>query len=294
MIESNLDQPPLGTTTEIVYVCSPDWQHYLFTSLRSLLASQSSFDRIVIYCVGKRPREWEFEDSRIQVEEVNPLIDGYFLSNKIYACQRPVDRIIFLDADTMVLKPLDALYDNVSADFIGRLAALYENEDWNQQEWDNTLTVLGGKKGTPYFNSGVTIFQNAAQRRIEDLWLDFTRKILSGDLMPSQPNRFAEQLGLSLALGAEGLSFHLLGRTEHAYGWRKEPYENAVVFHKSGPFLPIATEIEIEYGLANLDLPSFRRVNGINSIKLHRKIRHMRARFRKIIEKCRGRASNSV
>src|SRR3990172_4209288 len=111
-----------GKATEVVYVCPPDWRHYLFTSLRSLLASGTSFDRVVIYCVGRLPRNWRFEDPRILVEEVPPLIDGYFLSNKTYLCQRPVDRVIYLDADTMIRKPIDTLYLNVASDFVGRTA----------------------------------------------------------------------------------------------------------------------------------------------------------------------------
>jgi len=96
--------------------------------------------------------------------------------------------------------------------------------------------------------------------------------------------RFAEQVSLSLAIGAARLSCHLLDRTEHAYGWRNEPYSDAVVFHTSGPFLPIATTIERELGIANLDLPAFRGINKFNSINLNRKLRHTQARFKNVIK----------
>ena len=169
----------LERTTEVVYVCSPDWQHYLFTSLRSLLASGTSFDRIVIYCIGKRPHHWNFEDTRIEVKEVEPLIDGYFLGNKVYMCDSRADRVIFLDADTMVLKSLDSLYRNVDSDFIGRVAGQCENKNWDQEKWVKALGLVNADE-TPYFNSGLIIFQNGAQRRISSLWLDFTRKNLAG------------------------------------------------------------------------------------------------------------------
>jgi len=273
----------LEQTTEVVYVCSPDWQHYLFTSLRSLLASGTSFDRIVIYCIGKRPHHWNFEDSRIEVEEVEPLIDGYFLINKVYMCDSRADRVIFLDADTMVLKSLDSLYRNVDSDFIGRVAGQCQNQNWDQEKWVKALGVVNADE-TPYFNSGLIIFQNGAQQRISSLWLDFTRKNLAGELMDLKSPRFAEQVSLSLAVGAARLSCHLLDRTEHAYGWRKEPYSDAVVFHTSGPFLPIATTIERELGIANLDLPAFRGINKFNSIKLNRKLRHTQARFKNVIK----------
>jgi len=273
----------LERTTEVVYVCSPDWQHYLFTSLRSLLASGTTFDRIVIYCIGKRPHHWNFEDTRIEVKEVEPLIDGYFLGNKVYMCDSRADRVIFLDADTMVLKSLDSLYRNVDSDFIGRVAGQCENKNWDQEKWVKALGLVNADE-TPYFNSGLIIFQNGAQRRISSLWLDFTRKNLAGELMDLKSPRFAEQVSLSLAIGAARLSCHLLDRTEHAYGWRNEPYSDAVVFHTSGPFLPIATTIERELGIANLDLPAFRGINKFNSIKLNRKLRHTQARFKNVIK----------
>ena len=273
----------LERTTEVVYVCSPDWQHYLFTSLRSLLASGTSFDRIVIYCIGKRPHHWNFEDTRIEVKEVEPLIDGYFLVNKVYMCDSRSDRVIFLDADTMVLKSLDSLYRNVDSDFIGRVAGQCENKNWDQEKWVKALGLVNADE-TPYFNSGLIIFQNGAQRRISSLWLDFTRKNLAGELMDLKSPRFAEQVSLSLAIGAARLSCHLLDRTEHAYGWRNEPYSDAVVFHTSGPFLPIATTIERELGIAKLDLPAFRGINKFNSIKLNRKLRHTQARFKNVIK----------
>ncbi|NIT60073.1 MAG: hypothetical protein GWN00_28800 [Aliifodinibius sp.] len=272
--------------TEVVYVCSPEWQHYLFTSLRSLLASGTTFDQIVIYCVGKRPRSWNFLDSRILVEEVTPLAEGYFLINKAYACQRPdkVDRVVFLDADTMVLKPLDTLYKNVSEDFIARVAGQFQNKEWNQKKWTEALRIVNGDDTAPYFNSGVIIFQNGTHRRVGHSWLDFTRRNLDGGLMKLRSKRFAEQLSLSLAVGAAGLSYHMLDRTGHAYGWRNEPYRDAVVFHTSGPFLPMATVIERELGIANLDLPAFKGAGRMNRIKLHRKFRHIRARVKSLMK----------
>ena len=268
--------------TEVVYVCSPDWQHYLFTSLRSLLFSGSSFDRIVIYCVGKRPRSWRFQDSRITVEEVAPIVDGYFLSSKVYLTQRESNRVVFLDADTMVLKPLDLLYSNVPADFLGRVAGQYHSVNWNQQKWDDALRLVDAAP-TPYFNCGLTIFQNGSQRRIRELWPDFIRRSLAGELVDLAPRRFTEQISLSLAIGAAGLSHHMLDETEHAYGWRNEPYEGAVVFHTSGPhFLPMATTIERELGIANLDLPKFSGAIPFNRITLHRRFRHLTARVRNL------------
>lgn len=271
------------STTEVVYICTPDWQHYLFTSLRSLLASGSSFDRVVICCVGKRPSAWVFEDPRILVEEVTPLIDGYFFSNKTYLCRRSAERVIYLDADTMILRPIDALYLNVDSDFIGRAASGYQDANWEQAKWFETLALVGADE-TPYFNAGFVVFQNGAHRRLNDLWLEFTRRNLAGDLMKLRTPKFAEQFALSLAVGAARLSYHMLDRKGHAFGWVDEPFEDTVVFHAGSPgFMHIATTIETTLGIGELDLPAFKRSSGLSGVKLQRKLRTLRARLKGLV-----------
>jgi hypothetical protein len=48
--------------------------------------------------------------------------------------------------------------------------------------------------------------------------------------------KFSEQVALSLAVGATGLSFHELNSKDHAYGWGGgDPYEEAIVYHTGGP-----------------------------------------------------------
>jgi hypothetical protein len=221
-------------------VCSPDREDQLFPSLGTLLSSGTSFDRVAIFSVGPRPAHWRFSDPRIVVKEVAPVMKGYFLPNKIYLCRRMAPRVVFLDTDTFILRPLDILWQGKDTDFLGRPDALYTLPAWSHKVWNETLQRVGAANNVPMFNTGVMIFQNHSQRRIETAWSSFMSSYLKGE-MPiafSGDIRLAEQLGLALAVGTNNLRFSLLERTDHAFGWRDESYSDAVVFHTANqPFV---------------------------------------------------------
>lgn len=226
--------------TEIAYVLSPDWDHYLFTSLHTLFQSGSTFDRVRIYCVGKKPGRWDFDDPRIIVQEVSPLSEAYFLINKTYLTQSDAERVIFLDADTLVLGSLDNIWKRSDADFIGRVAVGYYKDKWNQHQWKRALHSVGAESTTPYFNSGFVIFQNGAHRQIGSSWRQSTRELMKGGLpdpgVLKDTIKYAEQVGLSLAIASANLSFDELSSTDHAFGWGSgDPYEEAIVYHTGGP-----------------------------------------------------------
>ena len=262
-------------TTEMIYIVSPDYQHELFTSLRSLLASGTSFDRVVILCVGKRPKHWEFEDQRIVVEEVKSLNKNHFHSNKTYyLCTRQADRVVYLDSDTIIMKPIDYLWQNDKSDFIGRPATAYGREDWNQTQWLETLQSLNADE-TPYFNAGFFIFQNGAHRQLKNIWLEFTQKLLVGELMQLERRKFSDQYALALAVGVTGLSYKILDRMGQAYGWLNEPYEDTVLYHTGGHlFWNFADKLESYLGIKNIDLPKFKVSNLLNPIYIKRKLRY--------------------
>lgn len=226
--------------TEIAYVLSPDWGHYLFTSLHTLFRSGSTFDRIKIYCVGERPKHWNFADSRIVVKEVSPLNDDYFHINKTYSCRSDADRVIFLDADTLVLRPLDDIWRDCNADFIGRVTVDYFKDKWDQKAWNNALQKVNADSDIPYFNCGFVIFQNDAHKNIAKYWQPFTEQLLDGELpdpgVLSDTIKYSEQVALSLAVGSSAVSYHELNEKQHAFGWGSgDPYEDAIVYHTGGP-----------------------------------------------------------
>ena len=222
--------------TEIIYVVSPDWYRQFFVSLHSLLESKSSFDTIRIFCIGKKPKEWVFLDPRIVVDEVERLDENnYFLINKTYITKSQADRVIFLDADTLVLKPLDQVWKGINADFIGRVESVCSKPQWNQQSWLALLQKLNAVE-TPYFNSGFVIFQNGSHRNLFQSWYTLTKQGQNKELFDSAKihnnnPRMAEQIALSLAIGCARLSWHKIGNKEHAYGWRLEPYTDSIVLH---------------------------------------------------------------
>lgn len=233
-----------GDTTEVVYVCSPDWQSQLFVSLDSLLCSGSTFDRVTIYCVGTRPAAWRFRDPRVEVIEVAPraeqqsLTEGRFLVNKTYLCRRPAARVIYLDADTIVRQSIDCVWNNQTADVIGRVASRSLEPAWPRAQWQEALKTVGATDEWPYLNSGFLIFQHAAQQRLEATWpalivsLCDSRAWLAALHGPG--TQLAEQLALSLAIAKAGLSWHLMTPEQHAFGWQPDPWDEAIVLHTSG------------------------------------------------------------
>jgi len=71
---------------------------------------------------------------------------------------------------------------------------------------------------TPYFNSGFVIFQNCAHQRIRSSWRRFTRHLMEGQLpdpgLLNGTHKYAEQVALSLAISAVGLSYYELDKKE--------------------------------------------------------------------------------
>lgn len=217
--------------TEVVYVCSPDREEQLAVSLSTLLGSGRPFDRVVIFCVGQMPPHWQFSDSRIVVKQVPPLFDEYFYGNKIYLCTRMASRVIFLDTDTVILRPLDLLWHGRDADLLARIGGAYGLSDWDSQLWRDTFRRVGASE-VPMFNAGVLVFQNHAHHRIHADWLGCVTRYLAGELLPPfRDPRMAEQWALALAVGLANLRYTLLEPFEHSYAWRGDPHSEAVVFH---------------------------------------------------------------
>lgn len=107
--------------TRVVYVISSDWQFQAYVSIHSLLASGSEVDRITVLMVGDGGTRLKRLTGPVEVENVGPLDDDYFLINKTRIADLDADRLVFLDADTVVLGPLNTLWEGRSADVIARI-----------------------------------------------------------------------------------------------------------------------------------------------------------------------------
>jgi hypothetical protein len=217
--------------TEVVYVCSPDRERQLLVSLETLLESGRSFDRVVIFCVGHRPPHWSFSDPRVVVKQVPALFGDYFFGNKIYLCGRRASRVVFLDTDTIVQRPLDLLWQDRDADLLGRAGAAYEYASWKPEWWRELFRRMETPEA-PMLNAGLLVFQNHAHRRIRSEWPAFVTWYLAQEFPPPfRARQLGDQMALALATGRARLRYAALGPSEHAYGWRGEPHDEAVVVH---------------------------------------------------------------
>jgi hypothetical protein len=233
-------------STNIVYVCSPDWSDQLIVSLYSLLRSGTTFDKVIVFCVGTPPRNWVFRDPRVEIREKASrpeaaiLVEGSFYVNKAYVCESESERTVFLDADTVVRRPIDLIWSRSNADVIARLTARVFEPTWSKSLWDDVQTKVGGTPGYPYFNSGCVVFQNGAHRKLEKTWPDLISSLGRGmpvfaNALHEKGTRLTEQLALSLAMGVHNLPYSLMSPDDHTYLWCGEDYRNSIVLHTSGP-----------------------------------------------------------
>lgn len=260
--------------TAIVYICSPDhYEHFLFTSIRSLLSSGSHFDCIVVFCIGNKPKYWNVLDPRILIIEVDSLMDNYFLGNKCYALSVEADRLIFLDADTIILKPIDNIYQNSNADFIGRIASHYYTKG-KKIEWVDILKKYKAAN-MPYFNAGFFIFQNNSHRKLYNVWKNLIQDIIRvKDAEHFHEKINADQVALSIALGKSSLTCQFMTSNDHGYQWTGDSHENCIVYHTGGNnFFKTATMLEVKYNFYKLNLPKFKY--GFNRIIINRWLRFL-------------------
>lgn len=220
--------------TALSYVVSPDRERQLFRALGTALRWSEGIDQIVIFCVGTRPANWRFADPRIEVREVASRTGNYFHGNKSWVCTVDCDRLLFLDADTLVLAPLNRLWSGWSSDFRARPANAGFGPRWKHEVWVRTFRDLHAHP-LPMFNTGLLLFQNRAHLRIGQAWDARIADYRQGRL--DEPieidGYFADQWGLSLAISPERLSWSILGPSDHCFGWLGEPHAGSIVLHTS-------------------------------------------------------------
>lgn len=265
--------------TEIVYLCSPNYESMLFTSVRSLLASNTLFDKLTIVCVGNKPRYWRFEDPRLSVEEVKNVDINFFLSNKAYyICKgRKYERLVYIDSDTIIMKPLNLIWENTSEDILARPASAYNSSShkWEPKKW-SAIFSLFGKEEVPYLNAGLIIFQNFAHQKLDGIWFDFTQRALKENLFGLDTHskghkklRFSEQYAFSLAVGIASLSYKVLDSFAQSYGWLNESFDNTCIYHTGGYlFWKYALYLEDYLGINQLNLPVFKKTLDVIPINL--------------------------
>lgn len=239
--------------TRVVYVISSDWQFQTYISIHSLLASGSDVDRITVLMVGGGGAQLKHLKGPVEVRDVEPVDDDYFLINKTRLADLDANRLVFLDADTVVLAPLNSLWEGRSADVIARIATSYERSDFPESLWRRALSLVEAPP-TPYFNTGVLVLQNGVQRELRGAWRAACRTLWARyeptTSYPALGRRFAEQMSFSAAVSRLELSHHEMdGNAEHATGWSfpvqdVEPDDPPVIYHANGPFVSQAARLE--------------------------------------------------
>jgi hypothetical protein len=240
-------------STEIVYVCSSDRFHELSCSLQSLFNSKTDFDSVTVFRVGEAKEDWEPTDPRVRVKVVPPLFGGYFYGNKTYLCGQESDRVVFLDTDTLVLRPLDLLWANRDAGLLARVGTVFSNKAWNHAAWKAAFAKLDCSP-LPMFNAGLLVFQNGSHRVIQKSWPKFIKEYLDNKITPPFPDvRMPEQFSLPLALASNGVTCDQLGPNEHCFGWERGTFEklesadgnieNIVVLHTGTDFFKKYSEL---------------------------------------------------
>lgn len=215
---------------EVVYVCSPDYWRQLFLSIRSLYASESTFDSVRIYVTDNKQPDWNFNDPRIKVLPVPDIGGGFWMLNKTYLCDSEYDTVVFLDVDTLVIGNIDEVYRDRDVDLIARCAPRVETDHYDEEKWERRIAAYNCP-GYPYLSSGFMVFQNHSHERIKQRWIGVTKHILNGE----SPDWHANQDAFSIACCAEGLTLGLMEKRDHAYAMIGEPPENSVVYHLGTP-----------------------------------------------------------
>jgi hypothetical protein len=223
--------------TEVVYHCTPDRAGELRASVESLFDAGSLVDRVTVYAWGGDiGAGLEPYGPKVVVAPVEPLFGEFSYANVLYACSSEAPRVVYLDVDTIVLKPLNELWAGKDADVLARVGTAFELRKWRHDIWEETFRRHGSDP-VPMFNTGLVVFQHRSQRKLRELWERFTWAYLRGEeTAPWNDWRIPQQFALSLAVGVSDVDYSLLGPREHAFGWTNESYEDAVVFHTGGEF----------------------------------------------------------
>lgn len=243
--------------TAVVYVISPDRGEQMLRSIDSLLRSGSQFDAVRICCVGAENGPWRFADPRIHVVSVPPLFGSYFYGNKLHLCDTPARRVLFLDADTLVLRPIGSLWQGRTEGLLARRGTAMATSNWNRAVWRNLFFSCGTQE-VPMFNAGVLVFQGGTHHRLKSAWSSLLTRFLAGALpMPNPDKRMYEQWALAMAVAQERIPFDELGIEDHAFAWQGEKPDKATIFHIGNRLIracpPGLTNIDSDQSLLEVD-----------------------------------------
>lgn len=145
---------------------------------------------------------------------------------KLYMADVDCERLVFLDADTVVYRDPRPLFDG-SWDVAARPPPANDSLDWDLY-WE--LCDEHGVEPIPYLSTGFVMFDGGIHRRIrsdwERIWNWFKDE---GAANPIGSERYDEMFAFALAVSANAEKVHHLTPDQHAFEWRGEATDECYV-----------------------------------------------------------------
>lgn len=195
-----------------------------------------------------------------------PIIGLFPLDKVLLTELDDLTTVLYLDADTIILKDIRNILNFTEKDLSARLAWVFQRQEiWNSRydsAWRKAISITG-QNYTPILNSGVMLFQNRSHVKIREAWNIYMKRFLQGELPQVYGSfRHYEQLGLALAISEKKLSVELMPESLHGFGWVPEPPKSVVYHLASKHYSEKIGSILFETGLlSHLErMPSFHHV----------------------------------
>ncbi|NLI09034.1 MAG: hypothetical protein GX457_18385 [Thermotogaceae bacterium] len=219
----------------VVYVINEKFQYQKMAVLSALTLRIWNKEVEIIFVVCG---SWHFpilpELHPYKVIHKSPIIGLFPLDKVLLTELEDLTTLLYLDADTVILKDIHNLLHFTKKDLSARLAWVYQQQEiWNSRydsAWRKVISITG-LNYIPILNSGVMLFQNGSHLKIRDPWNTYMKRFLQCELPQVYGSfRHYEQLGLALAISEQKLSVEIMPEDLHGFGWVPEP-PKSVVYH---------------------------------------------------------------
>lgn len=97
--------------------------------------------------------------------EIEPAASANFLQNKLRVADIESERLVFIDANTLILRPLHCMWKNEPAHFLARPAMRFRDE--SDASWASMPEELH-LPYSPYFNSGYFVMNTAEKAELSN------------------------------------------------------------------------------------------------------------------------------
>ena len=227
LLAFSLEPLPLASETvegnEVHVLAGPSQAAALAATLRSLVESGSTWDRLVVPADASRALAPE-----VALSVAEP---GAFAAEPFAGPSRH-RRVVVLEAGARVLEPLERLWAGRFEELLVRRApeGKCPYPDWKPEAWHAAFERNGLGPPVPPNDGGVLVFQDGAHLRAIPHWIDYVLRYRTRKLpRPRRELVGVEGWALSLAAAKIGLDVGEFGAREVALAEGGEAAEGAVV-----------------------------------------------------------------